>query len=150
MNQKSDNRPDGSEEHSDDELWLKGKIQQHLDTEVENLDFNVTSKLSAARHRALDQSTSDTTRSGSDSTAWKPWFNTRNLAGGTAVLTLAVLIGNQLYPPAAIQTPTMQIPTENSTLASSDLMEDLTLLSSSDDLEFYQSIEFLEWIESNS
>ena len=42
-----------------DEQWITESLRDHLDAQSENLDFNITSKLSAARHRACLLYTSD-------------------------------------------------------------------------------------------
>ena len=121
---------------SREELALKQTLSQHLDAEVQGLDFNVTSRLAAARHRALDQQSS--------TTLWQSVFRWQSLAGGTAALAVAYLIGGQLLTPEALQ------PQTTAEVSESDLMEDLPILAEGDDFEFYQNIEFLEWLESNS
>jgi hypothetical protein len=120
------------------ELAVKNALEQYLNAEVDQLDFNVTSKLAAARCRALDQSA---TRSHKNSR----WANWQTIAGGGAAMAVAITVGGQLYNPTTDVTAP-----EISAAASSGIIEDLQLLAAGDDLEFYQSIEFLEWLENNS
>ncbi len=146
-NSQSANKPllDSDERkkaQSDDEQWLEALVTQHLDANVENLDFNVSSKLSAARHRALASAEEANRFSGSRITQWWSW---PSLFASSAVLALAIFTGIQLFPSADESTSNL---TAQST--QSKLMEDLTLLSASDEIEFYQSMEFLEWMEHNS
>ena len=120
-----------------DDRAVQKALNQHLDARVESLDFNVTSKLAAARHRALDQQAAPS--------LWQSFFRWQSLAGGTAALAVAYLIGAQLLiTPEALQ------PTVATDPAAGDLMADLPILAEGDDIEFYQNIEFLEWLESNS
>ena len=121
-----------------DELAVKNALDQYLNTEVDQLDFNVTSKLAAARHRALDQSAVH----GHKTAQWANW---QAIAGGGAAMAVAITVGGQLYSPGAdVSAP------EASATAASGIIEDLQLLAAGDDIEFYQSIEFLEWLENNS
>ena len=119
-------------------------MQQHLDRQIDDIDFNVSSKLAAARHRAMDQHKAGNAGSVTD------WLNWPALAGGCAVLALALLVGNQFYTPTADTISGNTIIAQNIPVSPGDLIEDLPLLSATDDIEFYQSIEFLEWMESNS
>lgn len=123
---------------SDDDPWFKESMQAHLDSKLDNLDYNVTSQLSAARYRALalEQTSSKTARS---------WFDWTNALGATAVLAIAVFLGMQFYP--SDSAPGIDTAEQ---VAQQVLIEDLNLLSASDEIEFYQSVEFLEWMESNS
>lgn len=137
----SNNHKDDSTVLSHDETVVKQALKQQLDAEVDSLDFNVTSKLAAARSRALAQ---ETTRP-----AWHNLFGLQNLfnwqimAGGLAAVVVAFVVSGQFFMPD-LETPTVAEQTSNV------LMEDMTILANSDDLEFYQNIEFLEWLESNS
>lgn len=137
MNNNQSQKPDKLE---NDQQKINAAIDLHLNAEVDNLDFNVTSKLMAARQRALSQEAPASAK-----VAGRPWLNWQPIAGATAALGVALVVGNQLYSPGDVTlTPAP------SQVASSELIEDLPILSASDDFEFYQSIEFLEWMESNS
>ena len=126
---------------ADDEQWVAQNLQEHLDSKVETLDFNVTSKLSAARRRAL---ASEQTSSTSDGFSNK-LFKSQALVGGVAVMVLTVFLGSQLMPQQVA--PTIE---QASELTHTSLIEDMTMLSSSEDIEFFEAIEFLEWMESNA
>ncbi|MEM7257466.1 MAG: hypothetical protein AAF404_08765 [Pseudomonadota bacterium] len=120
-----------------DELSVKQALDKHLEAQVQNLDFTVTSKLAAARHRAMDQP--------AGRSRWQQLFGWQSVAGSAAVLTVAYVIGGNL-----LTTPALVPDVPANGLATGDLMEDLTILAEGDDIEFYQNIEFLEWLESNS
>lgn len=122
---------------SSDEQAVKQALDAHLDTRVQNLDFTVTSKLAAARHRAMDQALVQP--------GWQRLFGWQSVAGSAAALTVAYVIGGHL-----LTSPAMVPDLPGNELTTSDLMEDLTILAEGDDIEFYQNIEFLEWLESNS
>jgi len=119
--------------------WIATELQQHLDSKVESVDFNVSSKLSAARHRAL----SSDNRSAAGSGLFGKLPGSPALYGGVAVAALTVFIGTTMLQPVP--------PVEQSTqMTQSQLIEDMNLLSATEDLEFFESMEFLEWMESNS
>ncbi len=125
---------------SGDERAVKQALGQHLDTEVQALDFTVTSKLAAARHRAMDQYRTKP--------AWHSLFGWQSVAAGTATLAVAYVIGGQMLNTTTLQSvPDAAVTLEAGTGV---LMEDLTILAEGDDIEFYQNIEFLEWLENNS
>ncbi len=134
MNTHGANQSGSDHSLSSNEQSVKESLDQYMNSEVNNLDFNVSSKLAAARHRALDQSPAN------------PHRGTWQIAtGGGVALAAALVVGSQFYQPATDVTA-IDVPA----VAQNELMEDLPLLASSDDIEFYQSIEFLEWLENNS
>jgi anti-sigma-K factor RskA len=122
---------------SPEEESVRRVLTQHLDNEVQDLDFNVTSKLAAARHRALSQETSRS--------IWSRLFGWQSVAGGSAALVVALMVGNQM-----LKTDAITASPQPADLAASGMIEDLAMLAEGDDIEFYQDIEFLEWLESNS
>lgn len=123
---------------STDELIVGKALGQHLDSQIGQLDFTITSKLAAARHRALDQRRKQP--------AWYRVSGWQPLTRATAALAVAFIIGSQLTDTTSLMQPFPQ--TAEKTTGT--LMEDLTMLAEGDDIEFYQNIEFLEWLESNS
>ena len=128
-----------------DEQWITESLRDHLDAQADNLDFNVTSKLSAARHRALAQETNASTANSAFS-----WFSWKTAVASTAVVALTIFATQQLY-----QTNPEQAIGLNDSVAANQvpqqvLIEDLELLTASDDIDFYQSVEFLEWMAINS
>ena len=138
MNKKSDNR--SADTLTDDEVALKRVLTDHLDAQVENLDFTISSKLSAARHQAL--SGQARTRSRSPLFMGLQW---PSLAlASCAVVVVAFL---------ALQLNNSEIDVETTQLAVNEpthFIEDLNILSATDDIDFYQSVEFLEWMENNA
>lgn len=128
-----------------DEQWITESLRDHLDAQSNNLDFNVTSKLSAARHRALAQETNTSTVG-----SFISWFSWKTAVASTAVVALTIFATQQFYqtnPEPAIGV--------NDSIAANQvpqqvLIEDLELLTASDDIDFYQSVEFLEWMAINS
>jgi len=84
-------------------------------------------------------------RTRSAKSAASNWLGWTTAAGSTAVLAIAVVLGLQFY-----SSTTPQSTDAVGQLSQQALIEDLNLLSSSDDIEFYQSVEFLEWMASNS
>ncbi len=142
----SDNAISSSESDVDSNHWIADSLRNHLDKQADNLDYTVTSKLSAARHRALalehtDKSTANSIFS---------WFNWTTALGSTAVLAVAIFVSLQLLPTSTTQTTELTEVVLENNMTQQTLMEDLNLLSASDDIEFYQAVEFLEWMENNA
>ena len=92
-----------------------------LDEREQSIDYVTRTKLSAARARAMD--------SGSRF----QWLGART-AGAAITLAVCALVFVNLPRDAPQSTPLMA-------------SQDLPILSSSEDLEFYQSLEFLEWMD---
>lgn len=129
-----------SDSLSDDELAVQNALNKHLDAQVENLDFNISSKLSAARHQAL----AGQARAGSR------FFGFAGLQWpGLVVASCAVVFVAFL----ALQLNTVAPEADSSQVAiyePTHFIEDLNILSATDDIDFYQSVEFLEWMENNA
>ncbi len=130
----------------DNDQWITKALSTHLDVQADNLDFNVSSKLSAARYRALAQQPS----SQSSTRSKASWFNWTTALGSTAVLALVFLVSVQFFPMNPSQPSELAQVVPPNQITQRELIEDLNLLSATDDIEFYQSVEFLEWLESNS
>ncbi len=141
MDSESNNNVSTDDSLTRNEQLFKKSLHEHLDSQVENLNYTVSSKLSAARHRALSGDSSSLSNKGTQN----DWLNWTNAAGGVLVLGVAVFGGLQFYSSG---TSLSTDPADR--IAQQVLMEDLNLLSSSDDIEFYQSVEFLEWMETYS
>ena len=99
-------------------------IKKNLDDSTERLDAGVRSRLTQARHHALDQKKGVPSWFGD----WS-WKTVSGVAAMTAVLLALVLA---LNGPATNQ-------------AGSDL-EDLDLLANADQLELYEDLEFYAWL----
>lgn len=132
-----------SSEHQDE--WVASCLQNRLDRKVEELDFNVSSKLSAARHRALSAESSN----GKFGGLFGGFLPKPILLGSGVAAVLAVVVGTKLFP-TMLSEPAAQPPVQAVQLTQSDLIEELNLLSAGEDLEFFEAIELLEWMESNS
>ena len=122
---------------TDDQIAVKQTLSQHLDNEVEQIDFTVASKLSAARQRALAEQTTSTT--------WYGRLGWQHMATALASLALVYVLASQI-PGSNAPPPTAQ----DTEFATVNLMEELSLLAEGEDIEFYQNLEFLEWLENNS
>jgi hypothetical protein len=123
-----------------DERAVQKVLNKHLDAQVENLDFNISSKLSAARHQALaGQSRVGKKSFGIVGLEW-PGL----VAASCAVVLIAFL---------TVQLNTEEPEADSFQLATYEpthFIEDLNILSATDDIDFYQSVEFLEWMENNA
>lgn len=98
---------------------LPRKVRSELDAQLDMLDANVSARLSAARHRALDQLHTKP--------RWQP-------VAGWAVAASLVL---------AVSLWWQQAPTSNGISA-----DDFDLLVSGDGIELYEDLEFYEWLSS--
>ncbi len=152
---------------SDDALSLKAPLTNALDQQVDDLDLNVRSKLSAARHRAL---AGESSRQAHPGFAGNSWLLPAGLACTVALLGLLVVQVNrgsptesglqvaqgssqesvQVSAEASDRQPIQELDQTPVLVVENSIMEDLHLLSASDDIEFYQSVEFLEWMEQNA
>lgn len=151
---------------SEDELALQNVLNKHLDAQVENLDFNISSKLSAARHQALAGEPRVSKKSfGIAGLQWPAL-----VAASCAVVLVAFLavqlnmeapeadssqLAVVLAPEAdSLQLAVVEAPEADSlqlaTYEPTHFIEDLNILSAADDIDFFQSVEFLEWMESNA
>jgi hypothetical protein len=140
MNNKYQASHSRADKLTDDELAMQSVLSKQLDAQVEDLDFNISSKLSAARHKAL---------SGQSRNANKKFvFSELKWSSAALVCCAAVLVAfltvqlNYSAPEAVSTQVAVNEPTH--------FIEDLNILSATDDIDFYQSVEFLEWMESNN
>ncbi len=95
---------------------------------IDNMDGQTQQQLHEARNQALNQATQSPGRG---------WF--WSLAGTAAVGVLVVLLINS----------TSNNPELNSQPAAAVIWEDLDLLANDSDPEFYQDLEFLDWLDQN-
>lgn len=126
-----------------DEQHVASALQTHLDSKADALDFNVTSKLSAARHRALALETE-----AGGKTRFRRSLSNPVLFSGVAVVAITVFLGAQLIPRSdELQITPLSTDTQ---MTQSDMLQDMNILTANEDLEFFESMEFLEWMASNS
>ena len=98
-------------------------IRAELDKSADALDAHTLSRLNQARHRALTRQ------------ARFSWASGRWLLPAAATAAVAVLAFNLLtITPAEPET----------------LLEDLELLSSVEDMDFYSELEFYEWLDQHA
>lgn len=125
---------------TEDEITVQNVLNKHLDAQVENLDFNISSKLSAARHQALAGEPRISKKSfGIVGLQWPA------LVVASCAVVLVAFLAVQLNTEAP-EADSSQLATYEPTL----FIEDLNILSAADDIDFYQSVEFLEWMENNA
>ena len=111
-----------------DEQLLLSAAKSTLESRVDQIDARTQARLAVIRHRAVDiasgkhSATPDFTR----------WFLP---VGGLATAMAAVLVVVTLWT---------QQPSQD--LAPVAVLEDLNLLTGSEEIEFYQELEFYEWL----
>ncbi len=105
---------------------IKQNIKNSMDNITESIDVSTQVKLNEARHAALNQT------------------NKKRLAPMLSLLGMAcavILVVSLLWN---------QAPIENiATQGEISWLEDLDLLATEEDPEFYQDLEFLSWLEEN-
>ncbi len=126
-NDQTPSTPNG-ESYLADNSELSNALTNQLDIEAASIDSITLAKLSSARHRALD------TDSSSDFSANTFW------AAGSAALTLSLLLavfwmGSNSEDQALLHS-----------IAETNLLTDLPILAAEDSVEFYQSLDFLYWL----
>ena len=115
----------------DSNLEINELLTASLDQRVESIDAVTSAKLSAARHRALEQSNSPGLWG-----LFSPWKS------GFAVLSICVLaMSLWLNDNDPTQPPSIAASEQSNMLA------DLEILASKDGVEFYESLDFLIWLE---
>jgi hypothetical protein len=101
---------------------VQQRVRTELEAKLETLDANVAARLSAARHRALDQLTSKP--------RWQP------VAGWAVAATLVVTVSLWWQ-----QSPST---------ANGISPDDFELLVSGDGIELYEDLEFYDWLSSEN
>lgn len=129
----SDNDGNSSSKHDDhvDFNKIEQLLKNSLNQKTDSIDAVTSAKLSAARHRALEQ--------GSSSSLWL-WPSPRISA--IAALSVCVLILSSWFS-GLDQTG----PLNNVTAEQTEILSDMEILASNDSVEFYESLEFLLWLE---
>jgi len=115
---------------------LSDALRIKLEQEVASLDAATRAKLVAARRNAI-----------ASMPAQRSWLPVRpwTLGAGLASFALLMLV---LLP---YMSPPPLIPGDEAHLTTTTaVLEDLSILTASDSVEFYQSVDFLLWLESSS
>jgi hypothetical protein len=99
---------------------LIDNIQSQLDTSVDGIDAATQSKITQARHRALDQK--------ARSTPFALWIPAGALASVCVALVMLLLVSTSVEKETAP-------------------IDDFELISNIDDLELLEELEFYEWLE---
>ena len=124
----SEERPMDSKERQ-----LSAELHRVLEQEASELDQVTLSKLSAARHRAT---------AGTES-----WIPVRPWAFGTGLASMA-LLAMVILP--NFSPPVMAPPDAPQLTSTAAVLEDLSILAAGDGVDFYRSVDFLLWLESNT
>ncbi len=132
MNQDQSKNSVHTTSELDNEIILA--LSDQLENKADSLDSTTLARLSAARHRALEQQ--DHQKSGVfRNTVWKSGF----AAAAIGFLALTIWF-----------TGIREINTEKLYSAEADMLSELPILASEDSVEFYRSLEFLIWLENES
>lgn len=118
---KTDNRQSAAE---DIERTLLGRARTELDRGCDSLDGHTCSRLTSIRHAALEQAL--------DRGRQRHWLSWASLASACCLLVI-ILMSQHLLKPAA----------------EPEVLEDLELFSSEVNLEFYEDLEFYQWLADN-
>ena len=140
MNKHSQDPKFSTDSLSEDAVAVQRVLNRHLDAQLDDLDYTITSKLSAARHKAL----AGESRTGSSKYVFSGQRWARPLVASCAVVLVAI-VALQLNK-AVPEIETTQVAINESTR----FIQDLNILTAADDIDFYQSVEFFEWMENNS
>ncbi len=121
-----------SEKEISQNRFICDSLKKSLDAEVNELDSISSSKLKSARYRALEQ------------------LQTQNqsIFTGFGRIGIAVVASVVITVTLLIEAP--QQVTEINTSTETILFENFNILASSDSVEFYQSLDFLIWLENES
>lgn len=111
-----------------------------LDNEADQLNDVERARLSAARHRALDRKS----RRGS---YIQPWHSVAAAAALVAVIGFRIVTPSLDGSETTVDKPTVA---ESSAPGMDGLLSDLPLLAAGDEVDFYQDLDFLMWLENNN
>ncbi len=121
----------GSDKNSFSDAEIQKLLKKSLDQSTESIDAVTSSRLSAARHRALEHAQTSS-----------PWGWLSPWKGGLAALSVCVLALSVLLNDNDQAQSANTVATEQS-----GMFADLEILASKDDVEFYESLDFLLWLE---
>ncbi len=114
---------------SKDQDKLVNQIRQRLDQQSEELDGETLSRLRQARARAVDA-------------GGRKGFNLPGFGGGVVAFASVSVLAVAVW--LAVPTDTIQ---EMPALAEAPVFDDMELLAATEELEFYEDIEFYYWLD---
>ena len=120
-------------------VWTE-QAKQALDESADGLDAATLSRLNRARQKALD------TRA----RRFRPWFLPAGVASACAVLLAVAVVWHQRVPTPAAGTAAFTIGTPGAQGNAGFSGNDLDLVSSDDDIEFYQDLDFYAWLDAQN
>ncbi|MCP4491373.1 MAG: hypothetical protein GY820_29270 [Gammaproteobacteria bacterium] len=126
-----------SEEEVAQNRVIRDGLKKSLDTEVKELDFISSSKLHSVRLLALEQLHAN------KRSIFTGFGKTGFALAASIILTVTLLTESPL-----VDTP--QKVSEINPTAEVRVFESLNILASNDSVEFYQSLDFLVWLENES
>lgn len=109
-------------QHSDQEKKFIAKVLETLDSSAESLDGRTLSKLTQARHNALQARTKDHWR-------WMGWPTRAILVAATLLFVLMPLATNK-----------------NVIVKETAMIHDLDVITDQEGLEFYRDLDFYYWL----
>lgn len=119
-------------ENKQGEQRVLESLSNALDKDVEQLDSVTLTRLAAARRSA-------TSKKGA--VMLQPW----SVGAGLASMALLVMIVMpHLMPPESVPEESVQL------TSSAKVFEDLSVLAGGEGIDFYQSVDFLIWLESTT
>lgn len=111
----------------DDEQQFAQQLKRTLDQQLQDMDAASVSKLRQARERALTRA-----RRGQSMLSWI----VAPVAASVVVISLLLFI-----------VPRQQVEVGNEWLAQAELFDDMTMLVEADELELYEGLDFLIWLD---
>lgn len=106
-------------------------IKQELDNSCERLDAHTLSRLNHIRHQALEETITEK----------RPAFHQRPLLSGGALAFFTLVLAVSFY---------FNIDTPNEIDIALSELEDIEILSSEENFELYEDIEFYQWLSMNN
>lgn len=134
------NNPNKSNDSQD--AWIKSAVSE-LDSSVENMDAIDASRLRTARQMAYREA--EAQRQKGWASGFNDWLNWKS--GLTLACTIAVVATVTLNLNLDQKAPPELIVKTTQPFTQKVKIEEIPLLTAKEDLEFYESVNFLLWLE---
>ncbi len=134
------NNPNKSNDSQD--AWIKSAVSE-LDSSVENMDAIDASRLRTARQMAYREA--EAQRQKGWASGFNDWLNWKS--GLTLACTIAVVATITLNLNLDQKAPPELIAKTTQPFTQKVKIEEIPLLTAKEDLEFYESVNFLLWLE---